>query len=207
VPPSRSDQEVFWEKFWRFVGFAILLAAALWCAREADRAARSGRFEFNHFWKDSKGGRSHAFEGIEARRVAAGLYGVAILCGVWGFRLAALPPWFLGRFRKAYLRLSLAAIAACVVILFPPWQILSSWPVLALYFLPVTGMIVIAATHRVAEHRRQDVRGKSLAICFMAAVLLCAIGEGDSFVTGILGFVTCLILLAHVEKLTARPSP
>jgi hypothetical protein len=184
----------------------LLLAGGAWSAKEAREAARTGRFEFRHPWQDKRGVRSHAFEEVEARRVSAGLYGVAVLCGVWALRVVAPSGGFPGRLGRGHTRLSLAALAAGLAILFPPWRVASSWPILTLYFLPVSTMVAVAATHGVAEPRRKDLRGKLVAGLAMAAFVLCAVGGGDAWATGGLGLVTSLVLYAHVEKIRARPA-
>ena len=146
----------------------------------------------------------HSFEGVEARRVGAGLYGVAVLLALWAFRTVAPRAWFAGRFRTGYLRLSFASFSAGLIILFPPWRLASSWPILALYFLPASLMVLAAATHRLPDSKRKEWRGKLAGFCLMGALIICAIGEGDSFATGAVGLAACVILFVHREKLNAR---
>jgi hypothetical protein len=195
------------------VGAAFLLGLiAVRAASRGQEAFLSQHFTYAYDREDDDGRRSHVvleYRGGGARRVGAGLQAVALVAAIWILPLL-WPGWSRAPVRRdRFLRLSLGATLAALLMIWPPWRIPSSGIAVVTWLF----IALFAAWRRLARgikgRRRQELRGRVLLSCVLGVNALGFLFFGvDAFQAAWFGaFLGGVVVLHFSMELRARNRP
>jgi hypothetical protein len=166
-------------------------------------------FTVRYALEDDCGNRTdvvHEYSGSRARQIGAGLVATALLACLW--ILPTLWPglWHASLWRDRFLRFSLGAATAALLLIWPPWLALTSGIPAATYIF----LIEFAVWRRLArgiEGRRREVRrGCALLASFMSLNVLGLLLFGiDVLAAAWIGAAVTSIIALHFSMLR-RPS-
>lgn len=148
--------------------------------------------------KDASG--SETLLGADAVRMGAGLLCAGALLLTWSAGLFFLPgrPW-----SRAHVGLSAASLlflVAALILIFPPWRVLSSPSSAALH-----GVLLLAAVFAFAlNDKAKAASGKWICLALVAAGILLGRSSPGWTVGVVVGIFGALALAAHVALLNPR---
>lgn len=168
-------------------------------------AIRLSHFTVRYTLEDDGGNRTnvvHEYSGSRARQIGAGLVATALLACLWllptlwpGWRDSSL--W-----RDRFLRFSLGAASAALLLIWPPWLALTSGIPAATYLFLIAFAVWRRLARGIEGRRREELRGQVFLLSFMTLNVLGLLLFGtDALAAAWIGAAVTAIIALHFSML------